>query len=155
MRLPKWGDIEMTKEEIEQYIDLDNKIKNRIVQISHALHCVDSSSITAITPNVKQCFSNGAYDKEDFIENSNNDTTLHLGMDCYDNDDNWVCRIDKNILCLTDAQINEIVDYDRKVKEEAIKHQKEAEKAREEKKKKEKENEEYELYLKLKKKFEA
>ena len=27
----------MTKEEIEQYIDLDNKIKNRIVQISHAL----------------------------------------------------------------------------------------------------------------------
>ena len=27
----------MTKEEIEQYIDLDNKIKGRIVQISHAL----------------------------------------------------------------------------------------------------------------------
>lgn len=27
----------MTKEEIEQYIELDNKIKNLIVQISHAL----------------------------------------------------------------------------------------------------------------------
>ena len=77
----------MTKEEIEQYIDLDNKIKNRIVQISHALQGVDSSSITAITPHVKQCFSNCAYDKEDFIENSNNDPTLFLGMECYDNDD--------------------------------------------------------------------
>ena len=54
----------MTKEEIEQYIDLDNKIKNRIVQISHALQGVDSSLITAITPHVKQCFSNGAYDKK-------------------------------------------------------------------------------------------
>ncbi|MGN0966205.1 MAG: hypothetical protein ACI4OP_01250 [Candidatus Coprovivens sp.] len=52
----------MTKEEIEQYIDLDNKIKNRIVQISHALQGIDSSSITAITPHVKQCFSNGAYE---------------------------------------------------------------------------------------------
>ena len=35
------GYFKMTKEEIEQYIDLDNKIKNRIVQISHALHGVN------------------------------------------------------------------------------------------------------------------
>jgi len=145
----------MTKEEIEQYIDLDNKIKNRIVQISHALHGVHSSSMKAIAPNVTQCFYYNVYDKEDFIENSNNDTMLHLGMDCYDNDDTWVCRIDKNVLCLTDAQINEIVEYDRKVKEEEIKRQKEVKKAREETKKKEKEKDEYELYLKLKKKFEA
>lgn len=68
----------MTKEEIEQYIDLDNKIKNRIVQISHALHGVNSSSISAITPNVKQCFSNDTYDKDDFIVNSDSDTTLIL-----------------------------------------------------------------------------
>ena len=144
----------MTKEEIEQYIDLDNKIKNRIVQISHALHGVDSSSITAITPHVKQCFSNDAYDKEDFIENSNNSPTLFLGMECYDNDDSWTCRINKNLLCLTDEEIIKIVDYDRKVKEEEIKHQKEAEKARQAQMKKEAEEKEYEQYLKLKKKFE-
>ena len=144
----------MTKEEIEQYIDLDNKIKNRIVQISHALQGVDSSSITAITPHVKQCFSNGAYDKEDFIENSNNSPTLFLGMECYDNDDSWTCRINKNLLCLTDEEINKIVDYDRKVKEEEIEHQKEAEKARQAQMKKEAEEKEYEQYLRLKKKFE-
>ena len=126
----------MTKEEIEQYIDLDNKIKNRIVQISHALQGVDSSSITAITPHVKQCFSNGAYDKEDFIENSNNSPTLFLGMECYDND-NWVCRIDKYTLCLTDEEINKIVDYDKKKKAEDYKRKLKAEKARQEKLKEE------------------
>lgn len=145
----------MTKEEIEQYIDLDNKIKNRIVQISHALQGVDSSSITAITPHVKQCFSNGAYDKEDFIENSNNDPTLHLGMECYDTDDSWVCRINKYALCLTDEEINKIVDYDRKKKEEVYKRKLEAEKARQERQKKEIEKNEYEEYLRLKKKFET
>ena len=145
----------MTKEEIEQYIDLDNKIKNRIVQISHALQCIDSSSITAITPHVKQCFSNGAYDKEDFIENSNNSPTLFLGMECYDYDDSWVCRIDKNVLCLTDEQINEIIEYDRKKKEEDNKRQKEAANARREKLKKEAEEKEYKQYLRLKKKFES
>ena len=141
----------MTKEEIEQYIELDNKIKNRIVQISHALQGVDSSSITAITPHVKQCFSNGAYDKEDFIENSNNSPTLFLGMECYDG---WTCAFDKSLLMLSDEQINKIVDYDRKVKEEEIKHQKEAEKARQAQMKKETEEKEYKQYLKLKKKFE-
>ena len=143
----------MTKEEIEQYIDLDNKIKNRIVQISHALQDVDSSSITAITPHVKQCFSNGAYDKEDFMKNSNNDPTLYLGMQCYDND-RWVCLIDKNVLCLTDAQINEIVEYDRKKKEEDYKRKLEAEKKRQAQMKKKVEEKEYEEYLRLKNKFE-
>ena len=144
----------MTKEEIEQYIDLDNKIKNRIVQISHALQGIDSSSITAITPHVKQCFSNGAYDKEDFIENSNNSPTLFLGMECYDND-NWVCRIDKYTLCLTDEEINKIVDYDKKKKAEDYKRKLKAEKARQERQKKEIEKNEYEQYLRLKKKFET
>lgn len=145
----------MTKEEIEQYIDLDNKIKNRIVQISHALQGIDSSSITAITPHVKQCFSNGAYDKEDFIENSNNSPTLFLGMECYDNDDSWVCRINKNLLCLTDEQINKIAEYDKKKKAEDYKRKLKAEKARQEKQKKEIEKKEYEEYLRLKKKFET
>lgn len=143
----------MTKEEIEQYIELDNKIKNRIVQISHALQGVDSSSITAITPHVKQCFSDGAYDKEDFIENSCQDKELHLGLNGYD-DDIHTYYFDKSLLMLSDEQINEIVDYDRKVKEEEIKHQKEAEKARQAQMKKETEEKEYEQYLRLKKKFE-
>ena len=145
----------MTKEEIEQYIDLDNKIKNRIVQISHALQGVDSSSITAITPHVKQCFSNGAYDKEDFIENSNNSPTLFLGMECYDNDDSWTCRINKNLLCLTDEEINKIVDYDKKKKVEDYKRKLEAEKKRQAQMKKKDEEKEYEEYLRLKKKFET
>lgn len=145
----------MTKEEIEQYIDLDNKIKNRIVQISHALQGVDSSSITAITPHVKQCFSNGAYDKEDFIENSNNSPTLFLGMYCHDNDESWVCRIDKNVLCLTDEQINEIIEYDKKKKEEENKRKLESEKAMKEILKKEVEEKEYAQYLRLKKKFKS
>lgn len=145
----------MTKEEIEQYIDLDNKIKNRIVQISHALQGIDSSSITAITPNVKQCFSNGAYDKEDFIENSNNSPTLFLGMECYNNDDSWVCRIDKYALCLTDEEINKIAEYDKKKKAEDYKRKLKAEKIRQEKLKEEIEEKEYEQYLKLKKKFET
>ena len=99
-------------------------------------------------------FSSGAYDKEDFIENSNNDPTLHLGMECYDNDDSWVCRIDKNVLCLTDEEINKIVDYDRKKKEEVYKRKLESEKARQALLKKEVEENEYEEYLRLKKKFE-
>ena len=144
----------MTKEEIEQYIDLDNKIKNRIVQISHALQGIDSSSITAITPHVKQCFSNGTYDKEDFIENSNNSPTLFLGMECYDNDDSWTCRINKNLLCLTDEEINKIVDYDKKKKAEDYKRKLEAEKKRQAQMKKKVEEKEYEQYLRLKKKFE-
>lgn len=145
----------MTKEEIEQYIDLDNKIKNRIVQISHALHGVRSDSITAITPNVKQCFYHEKYDKDDFIQNSNKDSTLHLGMTCYNcESDDWECRIDKNVLCLTDEQIIEIVEYDRKAKEEEIKRQKEADEARRERLKKEVEEKEYKQYLRLKKKFE-
>lgn len=144
----------MTKEEIKQYIDLDNKIKNRIVQISHALQGIDSSSITAITPHVKQCFSNGAYDKEDFIENSNNSPTLFLGMECYNNDDSWVCRIDKYALCLTDEEINKIAEYDKKKKAEDYKRKLKAEKVRQEKQKKEIEKNEYEQYLRLKKKFE-
>lgn len=142
----------MTKEEIEQYIDLDNKIKNRIVQISHALQGVDSSSITAITPHVKQCFSNGAYDKEDFIENSNNSPTLFLGMECYDG---WTCAFDKSLLMLSDEQINKIAEYDKKKKEEDYKHKLKAEKARQERQKKEIEKKEYEQYLRLKKKFET
>ena len=142
----------MTKEEIEQYIDLDNKIKNRIVQISHALHGVDSSSITAITPHVKQCFSNGAYDKEDFIENSNNSPTLFLGMECYDG---WTCAFDKSLLMLSDEQINKIVDYDKKKKAEDYKRKLEAEKKRQAQMKKKVEEKEYKQYLRLKKKFET
>ena len=143
----------MTKKEIEQYIDLDNKIKNRIVQISQALKGVKSTIISKFVPNFK-CWNLNDYDKEDFIENSQQDEELHLGLDCYDDDDSWACHIDKSLLMMTDEQINEIVEYDRKQKEEENKRQEEAEKARKVKLKKEVEDKEYEQYLRLKKKFE-
>lgn len=143
----------MTKEEIEQYIDLDNKIKNRIVQICHALKGISGKNITKFVPNFRY-WNVDDYDKEDFIENTQQDEELHLGLDCYDNDDSWVCNFDKSLLTMTDEQINEIVDYDRKEKEEKERRQKEAEKTRRERLKKEVEEKEYEQYLKLKKKFE-
>ena len=142
----------MTKEEIEQYIDLDNKIKNRIVQISHTLKDVKGAIISKFIQDFR-FWNLETYDKEDFIENSRQDKELHLGLYCYD-DGYWTCNFDKSILMLSDEQINEIVDYDRKVKEEEIKHQKEAEKARQAQMKKEAEEKEYKQYLRLKKKFE-
>lgn len=41
-------------------------------------------------------------------------------MDCYDIDESCVCRIDKNVLCLTDEQINKIAEYDKKKKAEEL-----------------------------------
>lgn len=143
----------MTKEEIEQYIDLDNKIKNRIVQISHALHCISGPIISKFVPDFRY-WNIDAYDKEDFIENSQVDKELHLGLDCYDEDGKSTCHIDKSLLTMTDEQINEIVEYDRKKKEEEYKRQEEAAKARKEKLEKEVEEKEYKQYLRLKKKFE-
>lgn len=146
------GGLEMTKEEIEQYIELDNKIKNRIVQISHVLKGISGTNISKFVPDFRYWNLN-YYDKEDFIENSNQDEELHLGLECYD-EDNGTCNFNKSLLMLTDEQINEIVEYDRKKKEENIKRAREAEKARQDKLKKEDEEKEYEQYLRLKKKFE-
>lgn len=143
----------MTKEEIEQYIDLDNKIKNRIVQISNALHCISGLVIKKFVPDFRY-WNIGNYDKEDFIENTQQDEELHLGCYVDYGDDNWVCDFTKSLLTMTDEQINEIVEYDRKQKEEEYKRQEEAEKARKEKLEKEVEEKEYEQYLRLKKKFE-
>ena len=56
---------------------------------------------------------------------------------------------------LTDEQINEIIEYDKKKKAEDYKRKLKAEKARQEKQKKEIEEKEYEQYLRLKKKFET
>ena len=58
-------------------------------------------------------------------------------MECYDNDDSWTCRIDKYALCLTDEEINKIVDYDKKKKAEDYKRKLKAEKIRQETQKKE------------------
>ena len=143
----------MTKEEIEQYIDLDNKIKNRIVQLSHTLKDVKGAIISKFVPDFRE-LKLDAYDKKYFIQNSKQDKELCLGLDSLDNDGSWVCYFDKSLLMMTDKQINEIVDYDKKVKEEEIEHQKEAEKARQALIKKEAEEKEYEQYLRLKKKFE-
>ena len=143
----------MTKEEIDQYIDLDNKIKGRIVQISHALRWVSALVIKKFVPDFRY-WNLEAYDKEDFIENTQQDDELHLALGCYDNDDSWTCDFNKSLLTMTDEQINEIVEYDRKEKDEKLRQQKEAEEARRERLKKEVEEKEYEQYLRLKKKFE-
>ncbi len=145
----------MTKEEIEQYIDLDNKIKNRIVQISHALHCISGPIISKFVPDFRY-WNLDAYDREDFLENSQQDKVLHIGLDVYDEDGCCccTCHFDKSLLTMTDEQIGEIVEYDRKKKEEEYKRKLEAEKIRQEKQKKEVEEKEYKQYLRLKKKFE-
>jgi hypothetical protein len=142
----------MTKEEIEQYVDLDNKIKNRIAQISHTLNGISSTVIREFVPDFRYC--PGVYDSEDFIENIQQDEELHLGCYVDNGDDSWVCDFPKSLLMLTDEQVKEIVEYDRKKKEEEYKRQEEAEKARKEKLKEEVEEKEYEQYLRLKKKFE-
>ena len=142
----------MTKEEIEQYIDLDNRIKNRIVQISYALKGISGTIIRKFVPDFRY-WNLDRYDKEDFIENTQQDDALHLGLNCYD-DDSWECNFDKSILMLTNEQISEIVEHDRKEKEETQRRQKEAAEARRERLKKEVEEKEYEQYLRLKKKFE-
>ena len=144
----------MTKEEIEQYIDLDNKIKDRIVQISHALKGISGPTMHKFVPDYRRGYVTEQYDKDDFIENSTADKDLHLGLSCYDNDDSWVYSIDKNFLCITDEQVNEIVEYDRKEKEKERVRQEKAEEARRKRLKKEVEQKEYEQYLRLKKKFE-
>lgn len=145
----------MTKEEIEQYIDLDNKIQNRIVQITSALNGIKGSVIKRFVPKYMYVNYNvEPYYKSYFIENSNADSELHLGLSVLDDGDSSEFSIDKTLLCMTDEQINEIVEYDRKAKEKEIKRQKEAEEARRERVKKEVEEKEYEQYLRLKKKFE-
>lgn len=143
----------MTKEEIEQYIDLDNKVKNRIAQISHALSDISGTIIRKFVPDFRYQKLE-KYDKVDFIENTQQDGELYLGLDCYDDEGGWECKFNKSILMLTDVQVNEIVEYDRKKKEEDNKRKLEAEKARREIKKKQAEKDEYEQYLRLKKKFE-
>lgn len=142
----------MTKEEIEQYIDLDNKIKGRIVHISHALKGISGPTIHKFVPDYRRGYVTEPIDKEDFIVNSTRDKELRL--ECFARDDSWVYSIDKNFLCITDEQVNEIVEYDRKEKEKEQKRQKEAEEARRKRLKKEVEQKEYEQYLRLKKKFE-
>ena len=143
----------MTKEEIEQYIDLDNKIKNRIVQISHALKGVKPNVINKFIQDFR-FWNLETYDKKDFIENSKQYNELCLGLDCYNNDERWACYFDKNLLTMTDEQINEIIEYDKKKKAEDYKRKLETKKSRQARIKKEAEEKEYEQYLKLKKKFE-
>jgi len=143
----------MTSEELELYIDLDNKIKNRIVQIGHALKGVNGDVIRKFVPKFKE-FCMYEYDKPDFIENTQQDEILHLGLD-YDVCNGWLCDFNKSLLTMTDVQINKIVEYDRTEKEAKRKQQEAIEKARQERKKQLAEKAEYEQYLRLKQKYEV
>ena len=88
----------MTKKEIELYIELDNKIKNRIVKISHALHCISGIVIRKFVPDFRY-WNLDNYDKEDFIENTQQDEELHLGLDLdFNDDDGCECNFSKCLL---------------------------------------------------------
>ena len=109
----------MDIETINKYIELDNQIKNRIVQISNALRCVRHESISKfVSANIKNCSDLDIRCVDEFIENSKRDDYLNLA---YCDDDYNLCEFnfDKELLCIDDATLVKIKDYDNeKTKEE-------------------------------------
>ena len=68
----------MDIETINKYIELDNQIKNRIVQISNALRCVRNESISRFVPsNAKHRSDLDIRYANEFIENSVCDDVSH------------------------------------------------------------------------------
>lgn len=64
----------MDIETINKYIELDNQIKNRIVQISNALRGVRRESISKfVSANIKNCSDLDIRCVDEFIENSKRD----------------------------------------------------------------------------------
>lgn len=145
----------MDIETINKYIELDTRIKNRIVQICNALKGVRSESIDKfISSNMKYCSDNCTC-VNDFIENSTCDDYLNLAW--HDDDDDYCLsnfKFDKKLLCVDDATLVKIKDYDDEKTKEELKKAKEREKLRQEELKKSVEQKEYQQYLRLKEKFE-
>lgn len=145
----------MDIETINKYIELDTRIKNRIVQICNALKGVRSESIDKfISSNMKYCSDNCTHVKN-FIENSTFDDYLNLAW--HDDDDDYCLsefRFDKKLLCIDDATLVKIKDYDVAKTQEELEKAKELKRLRQEKLKEDVEKREYEQYLRLKEKFE-
>ena len=93
----------MDIETINKYIELDNQIKNRIVQISNALRGVRNESISKFIPsNAKHHSDLDIKYANEFIENSECDDFLNLAWldgDYYLFEFNF----DKDLLCVDDA----------------------------------------------------
>lgn len=144
----------MDIETINKYIELDNQIKNRIVQISNALRGVRDESISKFVPsNVKHRSDLDIKYANDFLENSECDGYLNLA---YLDEDYCLCEFnfDKELLCIDDATLVKIKDYDNEKTQEELEKARERERIRQEKLKIDVEKREYQQYLRLKEKFE-
>lgn len=144
----------MDIETINKYIELDNQIKNRIVQISNALKGVRTESINKFVPsNAKYRSDLDVRYANDFLENSECDGYLNLA---YNDDDYYLCEFnfDKELLCIDDATLVKIKDYDNEKTKEELEKARERERIRQEELKKSVEQKEYQQYLRLKEKFE-
>jgi hypothetical protein len=144
----------MDIETINKYIELDKQIKNRIVQISNALRGVRDESISKFVPsNVKHRSDLDIRYANDFLENSECDGYLNLA---YLDDDYCLCEFnfDKELLCIDDATLVKIKDYDNEKTKEELEKARERERIRQEKLKIDVEKREYQQYLRLKEKFE-
>ena len=145
----------MDIETINKYIELDNQIKNRIVQISNALKGVRNESINAFVPsNAKHRSDLDIRYANEFIENSVCDDYLNLayliaGDYCLSE-----FNFDKELLCIDDATLVKIKDYDNEKTKEELEKARERERIRQEELKKSVEQKEYQQYLRLKEKFE-
>lgn len=145
----------MDIETINKYVELDNQIKNRIVQISNALKGVRNESINAFVPsNAKHRSDLDIRYANEFIENSVCDDYLNLA---YFNDGDYCLsefNFDKELLCIDDATLVKIKDYDNEKTKEELEKARERERIRQEELKKSVEQNEYQQYLRLKEKFE-
>lgn len=144
----------MDIETINKYIELDKQIKNRIVQISNALRGVRNESISKFVPsNAKHRSDLDIRYANDFLENSECDDFLNLA---YLDEDYCLCEFnfDKELLCIDDATLVKIKDYDNEKTQEELEKARERERIRQEKLKIDVEKREYQQYLRLKEKFE-
>lgn len=144
----------MDIETINKYIELDKQIKNRIVQISNALRGVRNESISMFVPsNAKHRSDRDIRYANEFLENSECDDFLNLAY--LDDDYNiYEFNFDKELLCIDDATLVKIKDYDNEKKQEELEKARERERIRQEELKKSVEQQEYQQYLRLKEKFE-
>ena len=144
----------MDIETINKYIELDKQIKNRIVQISNVLKGVRTESINKFVPsNAKYRSDFNIRYANEFLENSECDDCLNLA---YLDDDYCLCEFnfDKELLCIDDATLIKIKDYDNEKTQEELEKARERERIRQEELKKSTEQIEYQQYLRLKEKFE-
>lgn len=144
----------MDIETINKYIELDKQIKNRIVQISNALRGVRNESINKFVPsNVKHRSDLDIKYANEFLENSECDDFLNLA---WQDEDYYLCEFnfDKELLCIDDATLVKIKDYDNAKTQEELEKARERERIRREKLKEDTEKKEYQQYLRLKEKFE-